>query len=154
MGNLADRRRRKRALVEVGEDAAERSAELVSHQPFELRKRDRRDVVEQQLRELRLQRVTLIHRQTVKLDHRQHLPDLHRRPTHLPKLLDQLVDHGSGALALRGDRAVRRANAIGSPHPGPPQTLTGHQPTRPGPSARSARSAACDGCGSSALVAI
>jgi hypothetical protein len=51
--DLADRRRGERALVELGEDAAERSAELVSHQPFELGERNWRDVVAQ-LSELRL----------------------------------------------------------------------------------------------------
>src|SRR5690242_20490928 len=34
--HLADRRRRESALVELGEDAAEWSAELLSHQPLEL----------------------------------------------------------------------------------------------------------------------
>ena len=129
--DLADRRRRERTLVELGEDAAERSAELVSHQPLELRERDRRDVVAE-LGELRLQRVALVLGEAVELDHREHLPDLHRRATHLPELLDELVDERGGALVLRGCGALRRADAIGRPHARPPHTLAGHEPADPG----------------------
>jgi hypothetical protein len=104
--DLADRRRRERALVELGENAAERPAKLVSHQPLELRERDRRNVVAE-LGELRLQRVALVLGEAVELDHREHLSDLHRRPTHLPELLDELADERRRALVLRSSGALR-----------------------------------------------
>jgi hypothetical protein len=104
--DLADRRRRKRSLVELEEDAAERPAELVSHQPLELRERDRWDVVAE-LGELCLQCVAVGLGKAIELDHREHLSDLHRRPTHLAELLDQLVDERGGALVLGGGGALR-----------------------------------------------
>jgi hypothetical protein len=128
--DLADRRRRERALAELREHAAERSAELGSHQPLELRERDRRDVVAE-LGELRLQRLALVVGEPVELDHREDLPDLHRRASHLPELLDELVDERGGAFILRGGSALGRADTIGRPHPCPSEALAGHEPADP-----------------------
>ena len=106
--DLTDRRGRERALVELGEDAAERPSELVSQQPLELGERDRRDVVTQ-LGELGLQDVALVLGQAIELDHREHLPDLHRRPRICPSwstswLTSAAVRSFCAVAARSGDR--------------------------------------------------
>ena len=129
--HLADRRGRERVLVELGEDAGERPAELVAQQPLELCERDRRDVIAE-LGELCLQRVALVLGEAVELDHREHLPDLHRRSAHLAELVDELVDERRGALILRGGGALRGADPVGRAHARPPRALAGHEATDPG----------------------
>ena len=135
--DLTDRGRCERMLVEVAEHALERTAELPAHQLLELREPNGRDVVAER-REPPLQLVPLVLGKAVELDHRDHLTDLHRRATHLPELIDELLDELRGALFLGRRRPLRRPDPVGGSHPGPAQTLPRHEPAdtrRPGESA-------------------
>src|SRR4029453_14842953 len=96
-----------RTLVKVAEHAPERTAELSAHQLLELREPNGRDVVAER-REPPLQLLPLVLGKAVELDHRDHLTDLHRRATHLPELVDELLDQRRGALLLGRRRALRR----------------------------------------------
>jgi hypothetical protein len=49
----------------------------------------------------------------------------------VPKLLDELMNERCGSLALGGGGPLGRSDAVGGPHPRPPQTLPGHQATDP-----------------------
>jgi hypothetical protein len=125
--DLADRCRGKGTLIEVREHGLQRPAELLSHELLEVGERDRRDVVAER-GELALQLVLLVLGKAVELDHRDHLADLHCRTAHLPKLVDELVDERCGPVALGRGGPLGRADAVGGPHPGPPQALPRHQP--------------------------
>jgi hypothetical protein len=117
--DLADRGRGKRSLIEVAEHALQRPAELPPHQLFQVREPHRRDVVAER-GEAPLQFVPLIFREAVELDHREHLADLHRRPAHLSKLFDKLLDQRRGPLPLGRRGTVGRPDPVGGPHPRPP----------------------------------
>ena len=125
--DLADRGRGKRTLVEVGEHALERAAELLPHELLELGEGHRWDVVAEG-GELALQLVLLVLVEAVELDHRDDLADLHRRAAHLPKLVDQLVDERCGPLVLGGGGPLGRPDPVRGAHTGPAQALPGHQP--------------------------
>jgi hypothetical protein len=135
--DLTDRGRCERTLVKVAEDALERTAELPAHQLLELLEPNGRDVVAERS-EPPLQLVPLVLRKAIELDHRDHLTNLHRRATHLPELIDELLDHRRGALLLGRRRPLRRPDSVGGSHPGPAQALPRHEPAhtrRPGESA-------------------
>ena len=85
-----------------------------------------------------MQLVPLVLGKAVELDHRDHLTDLHRRATHLPELIDELLDQRRRALLLGRRRALRRPDPVGGSHPSPAQALPRHEPAdtrRPGESA-------------------
>ena len=97
--DLADRGRGEGTLVELGEHALQRRAELLAHELLQACERHRRDVVAER-RELTLQLVLLLLRKAIELGHRDHLADLHRRAAHPAELLDELVHERRGALVL------------------------------------------------------
>ena len=77
----------------------QRPAELLTDQLLEARKAHRRHVVAEG-GEPCLQTVALIRRNPVELDEREHLTDLHRGASHLPQLIDELIDQRGCPLAL------------------------------------------------------
>ena len=125
--HLTDRGRGERPLVEGGEHAAQRPAQLLAHQLLEPLERHGRDVVAQR-RELGLQLAALFRGQLVELDHREQLPDLHRRAAHLAQLVDEFSDELRRPLVARLRRPLRRAHPVGRAHPRPPQPLPGDHP--------------------------
>jgi hypothetical protein len=131
--DLADRGRRERFVLEVGEHALERDAELVFQELLDRFERQRRDVVAQR-GQRRPELLALGLRDRGEVDRRQDLADLHRRAAHLAELLDQLAGGGGGALARRSVGALVGAQRVGRAGARPAQALTGHEPaeaTRP-----------------------
>ena len=129
--HLADRGGGERLLVEVAEHPPERAAELLAHQLLQVREPHGRNVVAER-RQAALQIVPLLLGEAVELDHRDHLADLHGGASHLPELLDQLLDQRSCPLAFGRRGALGRPHAVGGAHSRPAQALTRYQPSDPG----------------------
>ena len=126
--DLADRGRRERFGLEVGERLAQRDAELVAEELLDRLERQRRDVVAQR-RERGPELLALGLRDRGEVDGREHLADLHRRAAHLAELLDELARGGGGALAGGGVGALVRAQRVGGAGARPAQALAGDEPT-------------------------
>ena len=120
--DLADRRRRERLLLELGEDRGGPLAQLVAQQLLDLAERQRRDVVAQR-RERLLERLALLLGQRGEVDRGEHLPDLHGGAAQLAELLDELARERRGALAGGRVGALGRADEVGRARADPARRL-------------------------------
>src|SRR4029079_10435987 len=111
---------------EAVEDVGELLAELVLEQLLDLLERERWDVVAQRGERL-LELLALGLGDRGEVDGREDLADLHRRPAHLPELLDELVRGRGGALAGRGVGLLVAAQRVGRARAGPAQALSGDE---------------------------
>ncbi len=125
--DLADRGRRERLGLELGEGLRRRACSSSSLSSFSIALNgQRRDVVAQR-RERGLELLALGLRDRREVDGGQHLADLHRRAAHLAELLDELARGGGGALAGGGVGGFVAAQRVGGARARPAQALAGDE---------------------------
>jgi hypothetical protein len=150
--DLADRGRRDRLGIELGEGVCERAVEVGLDHLAHLLEADRRSGIAER-GELRLEALAVLWRDHPDVDEGEHLADLHRGPLHPPEDGDDLLGGlelpplhrgaralvgagdvgGSGARLLDGLAGRGRADP-GEPADPPGGESVGHRARPPGPS--------------------
>ena len=129
--DLADRGRGEGVLVEVGEHARQRAAELLAHQLLEVGERHRRDVVAQRAP------AAAAARPARPRQGRRTRPSRSSGRPSSPRRASGRAGRRAGptSAAVRSLWAAAARSGdphpVGGPHPGPAQTLAGHQPADP-----------------------